>query len=144
MQEALKKIAGGNYDVLISDIGLSDGNGWDLIREMGAWRPPFAIAMSGYGTAADRERSVGGWLSPSLDKTGILGEISRRARRGSHGSTRPLEIAFAVGGSSSRKERLLSRCFLWPASVSGAGRLPPRAHYEKHIFMQCPNRHSSC
>jgi CheY-like chemotaxis protein len=58
MQEALEKIAGGSYDVLLSDIGLADGNGWDLIREMGAWRPPFAIAMSGYGTAADRERSV--------------------------------------------------------------------------------------
>ena len=58
IQEALKKIAGGNYDVLISDIGLSDGNGWDLIREMGDCRPQFAIAMSGYGTVADRERSA--------------------------------------------------------------------------------------
>jgi DNA-binding response OmpR family regulator len=56
-KEALKNIAGEDYDVLISDIGLSDGNGWDLIREMGDWRPPFAIAMSGYGTVADRERS---------------------------------------------------------------------------------------
>jgi CheY-like chemotaxis protein len=57
-KEALKKIVEGDYDVLISDIGLSDGNGWDLIREMGDFRPPFAIAMSGYGTAADREKSV--------------------------------------------------------------------------------------
>jgi DNA-binding response OmpR family regulator len=57
-QEALKKIAKGDCDVLISDIGLSDGNGWDLIREMGDCRPQFAIAMSGYGTVADRERSA--------------------------------------------------------------------------------------
>ena len=56
-EEALKKIPQADNDVLISDIGLSDGNGWDLIREMGDWRPPFAIAMSGYGTVADRERS---------------------------------------------------------------------------------------
>ena len=56
-REALKKIAEG-YDVLISDIGLSDGNGWDLIREMAGCCPPFAVAMSGYGTAADRERSA--------------------------------------------------------------------------------------
>jgi DNA-binding response OmpR family regulator len=56
--EALKKIAEQDYDVLISDIGLSDGNGWDLIREMGHRRPHFAIAMSGYGTTADRERSL--------------------------------------------------------------------------------------
>jgi DNA-binding response OmpR family regulator len=57
-KEALKKISGEDYDVLISDIGLSDGNGWDLIREMGGYRPQFAIAMSGYGTVADRERSA--------------------------------------------------------------------------------------
>jgi CheY-like chemotaxis protein len=57
-KEALKKIAGEDYDVLISDIGLSDGNGWDLIREMGDFRPQFAIAMSGYGTVADCERSA--------------------------------------------------------------------------------------
>ena len=57
-EEALKKIPQGDNDVLISDIGLSDGNGWDLIREMGASLPQFAIAMSGYGTVADRERST--------------------------------------------------------------------------------------
>ena len=57
-KEALKKIVQADYDVLISDIGLPDGNGWDLIQEMGALRPQFAIAMSGYGTAADHERSA--------------------------------------------------------------------------------------
>ena len=57
-QEALKKVGEADDDVLISDIGLSDGNGWELIREMGDSRPQFAIAMSGYGTAADRERSA--------------------------------------------------------------------------------------
>ena len=57
-EEALKSITQGDNDVLISDIGLSDGNGWDLIREMGDSRPQFAIAMSGYGTAADLERST--------------------------------------------------------------------------------------
>jgi DNA-binding response OmpR family regulator len=57
-QEALRKIPEGDYDVLISDIGLSDGNGWDLLREIGDCRPNFAIALSGYGTAADRERSA--------------------------------------------------------------------------------------
>ena len=56
--EAVKKIRQGEYDVLISDIGLPDGNGWDLIREIGDFRPPIAIAMSGYGTAADHQRST--------------------------------------------------------------------------------------
>ena len=57
-REALRKIREGDYDVLISDIGLSDGNGWDLLREIGDRRPHFAIALSGYGTEADRERSA--------------------------------------------------------------------------------------
>ena len=56
--EALKKIRQEHYDVLISDIGLPDGDGWDLLREIGDSRPQIAIAMSGYGTAADRDRSM--------------------------------------------------------------------------------------
>ena len=44
--------------MLISDISLPDGNGWDLIREVGKSRPTYSIAMSGYGMKADRERSV--------------------------------------------------------------------------------------
>ena len=58
-EEALNEIANANCDVLISDIRLlSDGNGWDLIREMGKLRPRYAIAISGYGTKADREKSA--------------------------------------------------------------------------------------
>ena len=57
-EEALNKIANANCDVLISDIRLSDGNGWDLIQKMGKLRPRYAIAISGYGTKADREKSA--------------------------------------------------------------------------------------
>jgi len=39
--------------VLISDIGLPDGSGCDLLQELRPSRPLYAIAMSGYGTAAD-------------------------------------------------------------------------------------------
>ena len=142
-KEALKNIAGEDYDVLISDIGLSDGNGWDLIREMGEWRPPFAIAMSGYGTVADRERSSGGWLSPSLDKAGILGEISGRARRGCHGSTRPLR-RFCGRRISSCKEILPFKSFLWRGSVRwhGGASAGPLQHTQH--FIECPTQHSSC
>ena len=39
-----------SFDVLLSDIGLPDGNGWDMLRRLGATghRPPYAIAMSGH------------------------------------------------------------------------------------------------
>ena len=47
------------YDVLISDIGLPDGSGWELLPQAQARsnRPIFAIAMSGFGLSADHERS---------------------------------------------------------------------------------------
>jgi CheY-like chemotaxis protein len=57
-EEALNEIPNAKCDVFISDLRLSDGNGWDLIREMGKLRPRCAIAISGYGTKADREKSA--------------------------------------------------------------------------------------
>ena len=57
MATALREIPEARCDVLISDIGLPDGDGWQLMEKLGDRRPPFAIAMSGYGTANDRERS---------------------------------------------------------------------------------------
>jgi CheY-like chemotaxis protein len=58
---ALADFPPSNCDVLISDIGLPDGDGWQLMERMESRRPTFAIAMSGYGTGEDlrRSRSVG-------------------------------------------------------------------------------------
>jgi CheY-like chemotaxis protein len=59
LAEALAELARSQHDVLIADIGLPDGTGWDLmrlLREDGA-APPFAVAMTGYGMAADRAKS---------------------------------------------------------------------------------------
>lgn len=57
MQEGLRTIPGASCDVLISDVGLPDGNGWDLLKQLGTRRPKYAIAMSGFGMSSDRERS---------------------------------------------------------------------------------------
>lgn len=57
MTEALQALPEANADVLISDIGLPDGNGWDLLRDAHLPRPLYAIAMSGLGMNADRVRS---------------------------------------------------------------------------------------
>jgi CheY-like chemotaxis protein len=56
--EALREIPRANCHVLISDINLPDGNGWELIQEIENSRPNYAIATSGYGMKADRERSA--------------------------------------------------------------------------------------
>ena len=57
MTTALREIPNSNCDVLISDIGLPDGDGWQLMENLGENRPKFAIAMSGYGTGNDQRRS---------------------------------------------------------------------------------------
>ncbi|GAT33906.1 two-component system, chemotaxis family [Terrimicrobium sacchariphilum] len=59
MASALEDLRSVPVDVLISDIGLPDGDGWELmrrIRESGVL--PFGIAMSGYGMRADKEKSL--------------------------------------------------------------------------------------
>ena len=55
---ALEAIPAAHCDILISDIGLPDGNGWDLMTRLGTDRPPYAIAMSGFGMSSDRQRSL--------------------------------------------------------------------------------------
>jgi CheY-like chemotaxis protein len=59
MREALAALPPARCDVLISDIGLPDGDGWKLMGELGADRPRYAIAMSGFGQTSDRQRSLG-------------------------------------------------------------------------------------
>ena len=59
VQEALEILPGSHCDVLISDIGLPDGNGWELLRTLveKGQAPAYAIAMSGFGMNADHKRS---------------------------------------------------------------------------------------
>jgi CheY-like chemotaxis protein len=58
MGEALDEAGSGDWDVLISDIGLPDGNGWELLVALGERAPPYAIAMSGFGMLSDRQKSL--------------------------------------------------------------------------------------
>ena len=54
---ALAMFPQANCDVLISDIGLPDGDGWELLRTVRLAQPIFAIAMSGFGMNADHVKS---------------------------------------------------------------------------------------
>ena len=55
MASALEVISSSNFDVLISDLGLPDGDGWQLLGQMTP--KPFGIAMSGFGSRSDLEKS---------------------------------------------------------------------------------------
>jgi two-component system CheB/CheR fusion protein len=57
LAESLAALPGAHCDVLISDIGLPDGDGWELLEKVRLPHPIFAIAMSGFGRNADSERS---------------------------------------------------------------------------------------
>ena len=57
-QRALKLLESGRFDALISDIGLPDGDGYDLVRVAKRRQPLSAIALSGYGTEEDVRRSL--------------------------------------------------------------------------------------
>jgi two-component system CheB/CheR fusion protein len=56
--EALREAAATPLDMLISDIGLADGNGWELLAEARFPQPVFAVAMSGFGMRSDQEKSA--------------------------------------------------------------------------------------
>lgn len=58
MHAALNGLRQGAFDILLSDVGLPDGTGWQLMAELGPQRPPYAIAMTGFGMPSDREQSL--------------------------------------------------------------------------------------
>jgi CheY-like chemotaxis protein len=56
-QSALQIIESKEFDVVLSDIGLPDGSGYDLISEAKRRRPFKAVALTGFGTDDDIRRS---------------------------------------------------------------------------------------
>lgn len=57
VEAAVAQFSASPPDLLISDIGLPDGTGWDLLEKLRPHGPLRAIAVSGYGMNADVEKS---------------------------------------------------------------------------------------
>jgi two-component system CheB/CheR fusion protein len=73
MTSAIKASLSSSFNVLISDIGLPDGDGWQLIGQM---EPrPFGIAMSGFGSPAEREKSHAAGYKHHLTKPFLPDEL---------------------------------------------------------------------
>jgi PAS domain S-box-containing protein len=58
IQSALAVLEKGRFDALISDIGLPDGSGYDLVREAKRRQPMKGVALSGFGTEEDVRQST--------------------------------------------------------------------------------------
>lgn len=77
VQEALTQAAANACDVVISDIGLPDGDGYDLmsvIRERYGWP---GVALSGYGMEADVRKSNAAGFAAHLIKPVELAQLRK-------------------------------------------------------------------
>jgi PAS domain S-box-containing protein len=57
MAAALQLADAERFDVVVSDLGLPDGTGWDLMKQLRDRHAMKGIALSGYGMAEDQQRS---------------------------------------------------------------------------------------
>ncbi|MCA1481115.1 response regulator [Bradyrhizobium sp. NBAIM08] len=83
VREAIEAVDRGEFDLLLSDIGLPDGTGLDVMRHVGK-RPLVGIALSGFGQDEDVRRSREAGFATHLTKpvnVQALHEVIRSVRR---------------------------------------------------------------
>jgi DNA-binding response OmpR family regulator len=74
-QEALA-LADGEFDLLLSDIALPDGTGWDVMRHVRSrWAHIPGIALSGFGSEEDLTRSREAGFATHLTKPAPLPQL---------------------------------------------------------------------
>jgi len=75
--DALRDLPTKPRDVLLTDLGLPDGNGWSLLEQLGDARPPLAIAMSGQCGPEDLARSRAAGFQTHLIKPFLPEDLDR-------------------------------------------------------------------
>jgi DNA-binding response OmpR family regulator len=68
MRSALETMEEVEVDLIVCDIGLPDGDGWQLMETLRARREVAGIAMSGFGSASDVKRSMAAGFASHLTK----------------------------------------------------------------------------
>lgn len=56
--DAVRQAKAQRIDFLISDVGLPDGNGYDLMEHLAENFGTYGVAVSGFGTQADKDRAL--------------------------------------------------------------------------------------
>ncbi len=77
MREGLAAAAKENFDVVISDLGLPDGTGFELMEKLRAAHGLRGIALSGYGMDEDLRRSREAGFGAHLTKPVDFGQLER-------------------------------------------------------------------
>jgi two-component system CheB/CheR fusion protein len=75
--EALQRISEGAWDVVISDLGLPDGTGWEMLHRAHLPASVYTIAMSGFGSVEDVARSKAAGFHHHLTKPFDPEELDR-------------------------------------------------------------------
>jgi len=86
MKSALERIEAGGFDVVISDVGLPDGSGTELISK--SKNRLVGIAMSGFGTDADARRSLEAGFSQHLIKPVTMEKLDAALQAAMNGPAR--------------------------------------------------------
>jgi PAS domain S-box-containing protein len=69
------------FDIIVSDIGLPDVNGYELMKRIRAFYPIQGIAMSGYGMEDDLRKSREAGFSDHIVKPASLSQLERSIHR---------------------------------------------------------------
>lgn len=83
--EALQRVSEGEYDFIISDLGLPDGSGLDLLKDLREHSQAPAIALSGYGMESDvaltRQAGFTTHLTKPVDFPSLIEVLQGLAKR---------------------------------------------------------------
>ncbi|MBA3832137.1 MAG: response regulator [Chthoniobacterales bacterium] len=81
VREALDILRSRKLDLLVSDLGLPDGNGFEVMRELAKISDAKGIAVSGYGMDEDIQRSSDAGFSAHLTKPINVQELQETIQR---------------------------------------------------------------
>ena len=81
LEDALATARAFEFDILISDMGLPDGSGIQLMQQLSGIRSVRGIALSGYGMEEDIQRSMGVGYREHLTKPVDIGRLDEAIQR---------------------------------------------------------------
>lgn len=80
-RDALRAISAETFDVMVSDVGLPDASGYELMRQVRARGATKGIAMSGWGRPEDIARSREAGFAEHLIKPVLLKKLEQAIAR---------------------------------------------------------------